>query len=123
MIFIFLLGDAAYDDTEWFKKAKSLGINLLTDVNMRRTDSIESFKDQERYKNALFLKSPIGQKLYKNRLSIEQLFSILKGLYNLENPRLYGKQRCYLLISLMNISRNKKESNQGSIIGISSLPF
>ena len=88
-----VLADAAYDDTEWFKKAKALDINLLTDINMRRANSIESFKDQERYKNALFLKSPIGQRLYKNRISIEQLFSILKGLYNLENPRLYGKQR------------------------------
>lgn len=88
-----ILADAAYDDTEWFKKAKSLEINLLTDINMRRANSIESFRDQERYKNALFLESPIGQRLYRNRISIEQLFSTLKGLYNLENPRLYGKQR------------------------------
>ena len=50
-LFLFL-ADAAYDNTEWFKKTKSLGINLLTDVNMRRANSIE-----------------------------------------LENPRLYGKQR------------------------------
>src|SRR3712207_7915221 len=40
-----------------------------------------------RSKNALFIQSPIGKNLYKNRLKIEQLFSILKGLYNLENPR------------------------------------
>ena len=57
---------------------------------MRKAKSIKSFTT-ERYENALFIQSPIGKRLYKNRLKIEQLFSILKGLYNLENPRLYGK--------------------------------
>lgn len=33
--------------------------------------------------------SIIGNRLYKNRLKMQQLFSILKGLYNPENPRLY----------------------------------
>jgi len=60
---------------------------------MKRTSSIEYFKDQVRYKNALFLESTIGQKLYINESSIKQLFSILKELYNLANPRLYGKKR------------------------------
>lgn len=57
---------------------------------MRKSKNIESFADI-RYKNALFLQSPIGLKLYKNILKIEQLFSVLKGLYNLENPQLYGQ--------------------------------
>jgi len=87
-----ILADATYDSAEWFKIASNLEFNLLTDVNMRKAKSIESFTDK-RYENALFLESPIGMKLYKNRLKIEQLFSILKGLYNLENPRLYGQAR------------------------------
>src|SRR3712207_7500976 len=49
----------------------------LTDVNMRKANSIESFKDVSRYKNALFRQSPIGKNLYKNRLKIEHLFSML----------------------------------------------
>jgi hypothetical protein len=59
---------------------------------MRKAKSIEAFIDK-RYENALFFESPIGVNLYKNRLKIEQLFSVLKGLYNLENPRLYGQAR------------------------------
>ena len=59
---------------------------------MSKAKNIESFTT-ERYKNALFMQSPIGERLYKNRLKIEQLFSMLKGLYNLENLRLYGKAR------------------------------
>lgn len=46
-------------------------------------------------KNSIFslreLESLIGLKLYKNRLRIEQLFSVLKGLYNLENQDSMGK--------------------------------
>ncbi len=87
------LADAAYDDENWFATAKSLDLHLLTDINMRRAESIESFTSQERYENAVHMESPIGQKHYKKRISIEQLFSILKGLYNLENPRLYGMRR------------------------------
>ena len=55
------LADAAYDDTTWFQTAKDLSLNLLTDVNMRRAESIESFTDELRYKNALFVESPIGK--------------------------------------------------------------
>ncbi|WP_243652128.1 transposase [Clostridium tyrobutyricum] len=89
-----ILADAAYDDSSWFKISEDLSLNLLTDINMRRSKSIESFTDEFRYKNALLLESPIGISLYKQRIKIEQLFSVLKGLYNLENPRLYGKN-CY----------------------------
>jgi len=85
-----ILADAAYDSVEWFEIASSLEFNLLTDINMRKAKSIESFTDK-RYENALFLQFPIGLKLYKNRLKIEKLFSVLKALYNLENLRLYGK--------------------------------
>lgn len=59
---------------------------------MRKAKSIDSL-NIKRYKNILFRKSVIGKQLYKNRLKIEQLFSVLKGLYNLENPRLYGQAR------------------------------
>ncbi|WP_269206229.1 hypothetical protein [Clostridium botulinum] len=37
---------------------------------MRKANSIESFKDESRYKNALFIQSPIGKNLYKNRTII-----------------------------------------------------
>ncbi|WP_017210469.1 transposase [Clostridium beijerinckii] len=87
-----ILADAAYDSVEWFEIAAKLEFNLLADINMRKAKSIEAFIDK-RYENALFFESPIGANLYKNRLKIEQLFSVLKGLYNLENPRLYGQAR------------------------------
>lgn len=62
-----ILGDAAYDDADWFETAESLELNLLTDVNMRNATNIESFSNEHRYKNALFMKSPIG----KNNLKID----------------------------------------------------
>ena len=110
-----ILADAAYDDENWFKIAKDLDLNLLTDVNIRNSKSIESFSEN-RYNNALFRESTIGSKLYKNRLKIEQLFSVLKGLYNLENPRLYGKNRYkrhvkLVLMSYLIDEYNKKKDN------------
>ncbi|MDG5854926.1 transposase [Clostridium beijerinckii] len=84
-----VLADAVYNSVEWFEIASSLEFNLLTDINIRKAKSIELFTDK-RYENALLIQSHIGSKLYKNRLKIEQLFSVSKGLYNLENPRLYG---------------------------------
>ena len=108
-----ILADAAYDSSEWFKIASNLEINLLTDINMRKAKSIESFTT-ERYENALFMQSPIGERLYKNRLKIEQLFSMLKGLYNLENPRLYGQARYerhikWVLLAYLVDEFNKKQ--------------
>ena len=82
-----IFADAIYDSAEWFEIASNLEFNLLI-INMRKVKSIESFTDR-RYENALFVQSATGLKLYKNRLKIWQLFSILKGLYNLENTRLY----------------------------------
>jgi len=67
--------------------------SLKTKITQEELILSNFFKDQEIYKNALFFKSPIGQNVYRHRLLIEQLFSTLKRLYNLENPRLYGKQR------------------------------
>lgn len=108
-----ILADAAYDSSEWFEIASDLEFNLLTDINMRKAKSIESFADK-RYENALFMQSPIGLKLYKNRLKIEQLFSVLKGLYNLENPRLYGQARYerhikWVLLAYLIDEFNKKQ--------------
>ena len=108
-----ILADAAYDSVEWFEIASSLEFNLLTDINMRKAKNIKSFADK-RHENALFLKSPIGLKLYKNRLKIEQLFSVLKGLYNLENPRLYGQARYerhikWVLLACLVDEFNKKQ--------------
>lgn len=108
-----MLADAAYDSIEWFEIASNLNFNLLTDINMRKAKSIESF-DDKRYENALFIQSPIGLKLYKNRLKIEQLFSMLKGLYNLENPRLYGQARYerhikWVLLAYLVDEFNKKQ--------------
>lgn len=108
-----ILSDAAYDSSEWFEIAADLEFNLLTDINMRKAKSIESFTGK-RYENALFIQSPIGLNLYKNRLKIEQLFSVLKGLYNLENPRLYGQARYerhikWVLLSYLIDEFNKKQ--------------
>ena len=108
-----ILADAAYDSIEWFDIASDLELNLLTDINMRKAKSIEAF-DMKRYENALFMQSPIGMKLYKNRLKIEQLFSVLKGLYNLENPRLYGQARYerhikWVLLAYLVDEFNKKQ--------------
>lgn len=64
-----ILADATYDDKIWFTVAKNLDLNLLTDINMRNSKSIESF-NKNRYNNELFRKSPIMSKAYK----IEQLF-------------------------------------------------
>ena len=108
-----ILADAAYDSIEWLEIASDLKFNLLTDINMRKAKSLESFTDK-RYENALFIQSPIGLKLYKNRLKIEQLFSTLKGLYNLENPRLYGQARYerhikWVLLAYLVDEFNKKQ--------------
>ena len=108
-----ILADAAYDSVKWLEIASDLKFNLLTDINMRKAKSLESFTDK-RYENALFIQSPIGLKLYKNRLKIEQLFSTLKGLYNLENPRLYGQARYerhikWVLIAYLVDDLNKKQ--------------
>lgn len=89
-----ILADAAYDSNEWFSICESLHIKLLADINIRKAKSIEVF-NEIRYQNALFKKSIIGEKLYKNRLKIEQLFSILKGQYHIENVHLYGKKRYF----------------------------
>ena len=82
---------------------------------MRNSKSIESFS-QNRYNNALFRESPIGSKIYKNRIKIEQLFSVLKGLYNLENPRLYGENHYkryikQVLMSYLIDKLSKKKAN------------
>ena len=108
-----ILADAAYDSVQWFDIASDLKLNLLTDINMRKAKSIDAF-DMKRYENALFMQSPIGMKLYKNRLKIEQLFSVLKGLYNLENPRLYGQARYerhikWVLLAYLVDEFNKKQ--------------
>ncbi|WP_243124237.1 transposase [Clostridium tyrobutyricum] len=65
----------------------------IPDINYK--EEVKKCKTMEDVvgKNALFLESPTGCTLYKQRIKIEQLFSVLKGLYNLENPRLYGKNR------------------------------
>ena len=108
-----ILADAAYDSVKWLEIASDLKFNLLTDINMRKAKSLESFTDK-RYENALFIQSPIGLKLYKNRLKIEQLFSTLKGLYNLEIPRLYGQARYerhikWVLLAYLVDDFNKKQ--------------
>lgn len=108
-----ILADAAYDSVKWLEIASDLKFNLLTDINMRKAKSLESFTDK-RYENALFIQSPIGLKLYKNRLKIEQLFSTLKGLYNLETPRLYGQARYerhikWVLLAYLVDDFNKKQ--------------
>ena len=59
-----IIADAAYDSTEWFNIVSDLELYLLTDINMRKAKRIESFTGK-RYENAVFMKSPIGLKLYK----------------------------------------------------------
>lgn len=109
-----LIADAAYDSVEWFDIADILDIKLLIDINMRKAKSIDAL-NIKRYKNAVFRESIIGKQLYKNRLKIEQLFSVLKGLYNLENPRLYGQARYerhikWVLLAYLIDEYNKKQS-------------
>ncbi|MEW9938628.1 transposase [Clostridium butyricum] len=60
-----ILADAAYDSAEWFKIASYLELNLLTDINLCKAKSIESFS-HKRYENDLFMQSLIGLELYKN---------------------------------------------------------
>lgn len=91
-IFI-LLGDTAYNSVKLFKLCYKLAINLWTDINIRKGKSLNSIKKEYRIKNMLFLKSPIGEKIYKKRITIERLFSVLKQRYNLEIPKLYGFNR------------------------------
>ena len=81
---------------------------------MRKAKSIDSL-NIKRYKNVLFRESVIKKQLYKNRLKIEQLFSVLNGLYNLENPRLYGQVRYerhikWILLAYLIDEYNKKKS-------------
>lgn len=94
-----LLGDAAYDAVKLFEKAKKLKFHLLTDINHRNGNGPESIENIERIKNFFFLTSPIGRKIYKSRIEIERLFAILKQLYNIENPRLYGFNRYFRHVS------------------------
>ena len=75
---------------------------------MRKAKSIESFT-VKRYENAVFMKSPIGLNLYKNRLKIEQLFSVLKGLYNLGQSR-YERHIKWVLLSYLIDDFNKKHT-------------
>ena len=72
-----VLANAAYDSKEWFEIALNLKFNLLTDINMRKAKSIEIFADK-RYDNALFMQSPIGLKLYKNRAIILYIKRIIQ---------------------------------------------
>lgn len=88
-----LLGDAGYDSTKLFELAHEEEFNLLTDINLKNADSPEDFTDQCRRENARYFNSPLGEKMYENRTTIERLFSFLKERYNLEAPRLYGYQR------------------------------
>ena len=86
-IFI-LLGDVAYDSVKLFKLCEKISINF--DIKLHKAKSYSSIKNEYRVKSLLYLQSPMGQKIYKKRLSIERLFSILKMRYGLKNSRLYG---------------------------------
>jgi len=51
---------------------------------------------------------------YRSHPNIEQLFPVLKGLYNLENPRLYGQARYerhikWVLVAYLIDEYNKKQ--------------
>lgn len=98
-----LLGDAAYDSIKLFKLCEELSINLMTEINFRKGKSLNSIKNEYRRKNALYLTSPIGGRIYKQRISIERLFAILKLRYDLENPRLYGfnKYKSHVMWTLL----------------------
>ncbi|SHK06934.1 transposase [Paramaledivibacter caminithermalis] len=88
-----LLGAAAYDSVKLFELCDELSINLLTDIDLRKAKSIDSLKNEYSRKNILYLESPTGEKIYRNRITIERLFEVLKQRYNLEKPRLYGHNK------------------------------
>ena len=77
--------------------------------------SVENIKNEYRLRNLLYLESPIGEIIYKHRISIERLFSILKMRYGLENPRLYGFNKynshviCTLSLYLIEKSLDKDQ--------------
>lgn len=98
-----LLGDAAYDSVKLFELCNEMSINLLTDINIRNAKSLDSIKNVYRKKNLHYLKSPIGEKIYRKRITIERLFGILKQRYNLENVRLYGykKYKSHIMWALL----------------------
>lgn len=98
-----LLGDAAYDSVKLFELCEQMSIHLLTDINLRKAKSVDGIKNEYRIRNLLYLESPIGRKIYKQRISIERLFSILKMRYGLENPRLYGfnKYKSHVIWTLL----------------------
>jgi Transposase DDE domain/Transposase domain (DUF772) len=89
----FLLADAAYDDKNIFSACKQAEIYLATQVNMRNASSPKSFKDFCRRQNWLFVNRGLGKNLLPKRNGIERLFSTLKTIYGLEQPRLYGISR------------------------------
>jgi hypothetical protein len=90
-----ILADAAYDDQKLFLACEEAGIHLATQVNMRRAKSPSSFKAFCRRQNWHYVHQGLGKKLLKKRTRIESLFSTLKTLYGLEQPRLYGIYRYY----------------------------
>ena len=114
-----------YDSVKLFKLCEKMSINLITDINLSKAKSYSSIKNEYRVKNLLYLQSPIGQNIYKKRLSIERLFSILKMSYGLENPRLYGfnkyKSRVMWAILLYLVEKlldKEKGLNAISFLGI-----
>jgi hypothetical protein len=98
-----LLGDAAYDSVKLFKLCEELSFHLVTDINLRKSKSVDNIKNEYRKRNFYFIDSPIGEKIYKQRISIERLFSILKLRYDLENPRLHGlnKYKSHVMWTLL----------------------
>lgn len=89
-----ILADVAYDSSKWFYTCEKLQLNLLTNVNIRKAKNIHAF-NKICYQNTIFREIIIGKNYYKSRIKIEQLFSMLKGQYDLENVRLYGKERYF----------------------------
>lgn len=90
-----ILADVAYDDQKLFRICEEAGIHLATQVNMRKAKSLDSFQSFCRRQNWHYVHHGLGKKLLKKRRRIESLFSTLKNLYGLEQPRLYGIYRYY----------------------------
>ncbi|MFC4547097.1 ISNCY family transposase, partial [Paenactinomyces guangxiensis] len=61
----------------------------------RNASSPATFRSEYRQQNWRFVTEGLGKKFLSKRSRMEQLFSTLKTLYGLEQPRLYGIHRYY----------------------------
>ncbi|MBA4495560.1 transposase [Paenactinomyces guangxiensis] len=96
------LADAAYDDHKLFSACNQADIHLVTPVNKRNASCPAAFQSEHRQQNWRFVTEGLGKKFLSQRSRMEQLFSTLKTLYGLEQPRrIYRYYRHTLWVILL----------------------